>query len=281
MTATLAATTIDTRFTIVRGVFRAAVADRLIASDPSVGVVLPRKRKPEIAMRIPTNTDVAKLLNAAEPPSRPRSRPGFTAYVALRAFAGLRRAEALGVQVADIDFLGRTLRLTRQLQRAKAADIAAGKNLVKAVGGITVMVRAPKYESERTIYLPDELVAILSEHLRRHTPGRRTVEVAVRRGRQAVARQSRRLPLALNPYGRGRRAQAARPPALLREWPDRRRRRRRHSAAGHGTRVRNDDVEHLRAPLAHSRRQDARCCLRDGGGRSCHASATHGGALGT
>ncbi|MCY7396827.1 MAG: hypothetical protein LH468_11895 [Nocardioides sp.] len=91
MTATLAATTIDTRFTIVRGVFRAAVADRLIASDPTIGLVLPRKRKAEAAMTIPTNVDVAKLLNAAEPPNRPQSRPGFTACVALCAFAGLRR----------------------------------------------------------------------------------------------------------------------------------------------------------------------------------------------
>ena len=113
---------------------------------------------------------MAKLLNAAEPPDRPKSRPGFTAYVALCAFAGLRRGEALGVQVGDIDFLARTLRVSRQLQRAKAADIEAGKHLVDAAGGITVMVRPPKYESERTIYLPDELVAILAEHVRQHTP---------------------------------------------------------------------------------------------------------------
>jgi len=170
MTARLAPTTIDTRFTIVRGVFRAAVADRLIASDPTAGVVLPRKRKAEAAMRIPNHTDVAKLLYAAEPPNRPKSRPGFTTYVALCAFAGLRRGEALGVQVGDIDFLARTLRVTRQLQRAKPADIEAGKDLVTATGGITVLVRRPKYESERTIYLPDELVAILSEHVRQHTP---------------------------------------------------------------------------------------------------------------
>jgi integrase len=121
-------------------------------------------------MSIPTNADVAMLLNAAEPPLRPKSRPGFTAYVALCAFAGLRRGEALGVQVGDIDFLGRTLRVTRQLQRAKAADIVAGKNLVEAAGGITVVIRPPKYESERTIYLPDEVITILSEHVRVHTP---------------------------------------------------------------------------------------------------------------
>ena len=90
--------------------------------------------------------------------------------VALCAFAGLRRGEALGVQVGDIDFLARTLRVSRQLQRAKPADIETGKNLVDAAGGITVMIRPPKYESERTIYLPDELVTILSEHVRQHTP---------------------------------------------------------------------------------------------------------------
>jgi len=170
MSADLAATTIDTRFTIIRGVLRAAVADRLIPSDPTIGVVLPRKRKAEAAMSIPTNADVAMLLDAAEPPNRPKSRPGFTAFVALCAFAGLRRGEALGVQVGDIDFLARTLRVTRQIQRAKAADIEAGKNLVEGVAGITVLTRPPKYESERTIYLPDELVAILAEHVRQHTP---------------------------------------------------------------------------------------------------------------
>lgn len=170
MSVTLAPTTIDTRFTIVRGVFRAAVADRLIPSDPTFGVVLPRKRKAEAAMSIPTATGVALLLHAAEPPNRPKSRPGFTAFVALCAFAGLRRGEALGVQVGDVDFLARTLRVTRQIQRAKRDDIAAGKDLVEAVAGITVLTRSPKYESERTVYLPDELIAILSEHVRKHTP---------------------------------------------------------------------------------------------------------------
>jgi len=31
------------------------------------------------------------------------------------------------------------------------------------------MIRPPTYELERTIYLPDELVTILSEHVRQHT----------------------------------------------------------------------------------------------------------------
>lgn len=70
----------------------------------------------------------------------------------------------------DIDFLGRTLRVARQLQRAKTGDIEAGKNLGEAAGGITVVIRPPKYESERTIYLPDAVLAILAEHVRVHTP---------------------------------------------------------------------------------------------------------------
>ena len=139
-------------------------------ATPTGGVVLPRKRKAEAAMTIPTNADVALLLNAAEPPNRPKSRPGFTAFVALCAFAGLRGGEALGVQVGDIDFLARTLRVKRQIQRAKAANVAAAKGLVEAVAGITVILRPPKCESDRTIYLPDELVAILAEHVRKHTP---------------------------------------------------------------------------------------------------------------
>src|SRR3954451_4704425 len=73
MTARLAPTTIDTRFTIVRGVFRAAVADRLISSDPTIGVVLPRRRKAEAAMSLPTNADVARALSRAEPEQRPKS----------------------------------------------------------------------------------------------------------------------------------------------------------------------------------------------------------------
>ncbi len=41
---------------------------------------------------------------------------------------------------------------------------------MEAVAGITVLTRRPKYESERTIYLPDELIAILAEHVRQYTP---------------------------------------------------------------------------------------------------------------
>ena len=44
-----APTTVKTRFAIVRSVFRAAMADRLIATNPTAGVALPRRRKGEAA----------------------------------------------------------------------------------------------------------------------------------------------------------------------------------------------------------------------------------------
>jgi integrase len=148
-----APSTVKTRFVIVRSVFRAAVADRVIGADPCIGVTLPRRRKAEAAMQIPSVEEVGQLLAHADS-TRVSTRKGFRAYVALCAFAGLRKGEAAAVQLGDIDFLRRTLNLSRQLQR----------------DGSTYVVRLPKYGSERVIYLPDELVTVLSEHVDAHLP---------------------------------------------------------------------------------------------------------------
>ena len=151
MSIDLAPTTIKTRYVIVRSVFRAAVADRIIASDPSEGITLPRRRKQEAAMTIPTVNEVGRLVVNADS-ARVSTRKGFRAYVALCAFAGLRKGEAAAVQVGDIDFLRRQLTVSRQLQR----------------DGSGYSIRPPKYGSERVVYLPDELVIILSEHVAAH-----------------------------------------------------------------------------------------------------------------
>lgn len=50
----LAPGTVHTRVQNVRSVLRGAVADRLISRDPSEGVTLPRRRRAEAAMRLPT-----------------------------------------------------------------------------------------------------------------------------------------------------------------------------------------------------------------------------------
>jgi integrase len=138
----LAAGTIKTRFVNVRAVFRAAVGDKIIPTNPCDGVALPARRRTEHAMVIPTPEQVGALLEAAD--------PDFAPFIALAAFAGLRLGECAGLQVGDVEFLKRQLRVARQVQGAE--------------------VRAPKYNSERTVYLPDELLAMLADLIGRRSP---------------------------------------------------------------------------------------------------------------
>ena len=143
--AGLAPGTIKTRYVNVRSVFRAAVKDRVIGSDPTDGVRLPRGRRADVAMSIPTPEDVGQLMAVAD--------ERFQPFIALCAFAGLRLGEAAGVQLGDIDFLRRSLKASRQVQR---------------VNGGAIDVRAPKYGSERVVYLADSLVNVLAEHVAAH-----------------------------------------------------------------------------------------------------------------
>jgi integrase len=144
----LAPGTVHTRVQNVRAVLRGAVADRLISREPFDGVTLPRRRRAEAAMRVPMPTEVGALLEAADGP--------FRAFLGLCAFAGLRLGETAGAQVGDVDFLRRTLTVSRQVQRA---------------GGGAVDVRAPKHGSERTVFLAPSLVDMLAGHVRDHCGG--------------------------------------------------------------------------------------------------------------
>ena len=146
--AGLAPGTIRTRVNNVRAVLRAAVRDRVIGADPSAGVILPRRRRVSAAMTLPAAEQVRALLDGAD--------ERFQALLALAAFAGLRLGEAAAVQVGDIDFLRRRLHVRRQVQ---------------CVNGGTVEVRAPKYGSERVVFVADSLADLLAEHVRLHCPG--------------------------------------------------------------------------------------------------------------
>lgn len=139
----LAASTIKTRFMNVRSVLRAAKRDKVLGSDPTENVTLPRRRRADAAMSIPEPTHVGQLIDAAE--------NIFTAFVALAAFAGLRLGEAAALRIGDIDFLRREINVQRQVQRANGGNVE---------------IRAPKYGSERTIPVPDGLLEILAEHVR-------------------------------------------------------------------------------------------------------------------
>jgi hypothetical protein len=75
----LAANTIRSRFDHVRAVIRAAVADRAIPFDVTASVTLPRLRKAEAAMTIPTTAEVGRGDAAGVGPSRNRRRRGHPA----------------------------------------------------------------------------------------------------------------------------------------------------------------------------------------------------------
>lgn len=139
MSATLAPSTVKTRFVNVRSVFRAAIRDQVIGTDPTVGVRLPRGRKADARMAIPTPEQVRAVLDAADDRFRP--------FVAVCAFAGLRLGEAAGLQTEDVDFLRRTIAVRRQVQPAPG-------------GGVEI--RLPKYGSERGVYAADELLQMLA-----------------------------------------------------------------------------------------------------------------------
>lgn len=141
MDGTLAPTTIRTRFKNVQAALRAAVRDKELAQDPCDGVTLPRRRRAEHAMRVPSPEYVGATVKAAE--------PWFATFIALCAFAGLRSGEAAAVQAGDIAWTARKLHVRRQAQWSTG----------------TVSIVPPKHGSERTVDLPNELVTMLSRHV--------------------------------------------------------------------------------------------------------------------
>jgi len=102
-------------------------------------------RRAEIALEVPTPAQVSSLLNSAD--------GWFETMLKICAFAGLRVGEAQGLQLGDIDFLGRTVRVSRQLTRA---------------AGAVVTTTLPKHGSERTVYAANDLLAALSAHVATH-----------------------------------------------------------------------------------------------------------------
>jgi integrase len=85
----------------------------------------------------------------------------FTAYIAVCFIGGLRRGEAPALQVGDIDFLRKELHVERQVQWTDDGRM---------------QIRPPKYGSERTVFIPERLVTMLSEHIRLHITGEEKIK---------------------------------------------------------------------------------------------------------
>lgn len=137
----IAASTMKMRLNYVRMALPAAARRNVIPADPSRDMRLPKVRRAEAAMVIPTSAQVSAAIDAAP--------VHFRAFIAVCAFAGLRLGEAAGLQVGDVDFLGRKITVSRQIQGATTKEVEAVP---------------PKAGSERTVPVPAALVEMLSRH---------------------------------------------------------------------------------------------------------------------
>ncbi|MFF9215515.1 tyrosine-type recombinase/integrase [Streptomyces viridosporus] len=134
--------TVRTTFNTIRAVFRAAVADRVIAVSPCTDVDLPDVPRRKV---VPLTVDQVRAL-ADGMPDR------YRALVVLGAGTGLRPGELFGLQVRHVDFFKRQLRVEQQVQQTK--------------GGGTRVCPPKTKESERVIPLPDVVVHALVAHLK-------------------------------------------------------------------------------------------------------------------
>lgn len=123
-------------------VFSAAVNDRVIALTPCRNIQLPRMDDGEVTP--PTVEEVTRVIAAI--PDR------YRAAAILLAGSGLMIGELLGLQVADVKFLERTVRVERQrLQSGKIAKAKTSKSV-------------------RTVRLAQLVVDALAAHLATYHP---------------------------------------------------------------------------------------------------------------
>lgn len=149
----LKATTVRTRASFIQKAFRAAVKNKIITESPAEDLQLPKLRRQEAAMTVPTPEQVHLLLGEwPETEGMEDMTPLMVrTYMAVCAFAGLRLGEASGLQLGDVDFLRRTIRVQRQVQGKNKAD---------------TRLAAPKAGSERVVFVPAELMDLLALYVR-------------------------------------------------------------------------------------------------------------------
>lgn len=137
----LAPSTVEVVFRHTASVFRAAVADGLIARSPCDRVKLPRRERRQI---VPLETETVLLLADAAPA---RYRAAFV----LAAGTGLRQGELFGLTLKHVDFPRRRLHIEQQL--------------------VTLNGRAPFFgppktaASHRTVPLPDVVLHEVVAHV--------------------------------------------------------------------------------------------------------------------
>lgn len=147
MSATLSPATVTVAHRITGAIFKAAVADRRIASSPCVGIRLPKIEKRKVE---PISTEQVRALIDLMPER-------YKAMVVLAAGTGMRQGEVFGLTVDRVDFLRRTLNVDRQLV---------------GISGKAPYFGPPKTAaSVRVIPLPQVVVDALAAHVASHGTG--------------------------------------------------------------------------------------------------------------
>jgi len=141
LSTTLAPSTVGVVHGIVSGIFRAAVRDRKVASNPCEGTRLPKAHREQV---VPMSVDQVHAIVEATPAR-------WRAIVVLAAGTGMRQGECLGLTLDRVDFLRRTARVDRQL--------------VSVVGREPYLGPPKTAASVRTIPLPQVVLDALAVHV--------------------------------------------------------------------------------------------------------------------
>lgn len=137
----LAASTVGVVHSIVSSVFKAAVRDRRIASNPCEGTKLPKVEQRRVVP--PTTGQIAALTDAMP--------DELAALITMAAGTGMRQGELFGLTVDRLDMLRREVTVDRQL--------------VKVAGGRSRFGPPKTQASNRVIPMPQVVVDALASHL--------------------------------------------------------------------------------------------------------------------
>lgn len=152
LSVALAPGSVRTLFATVSAIFGAAVRDRLIAHDPTERITLPRVSRERV---VPLTVEQVETLIAGLPER-------YRALGILAAGTGMRQGEVFGLQVRDVDFLRRVVRVERQVQptgvgplknRSAYRAIPVGSIVIDALAAH--LARCPAKPGEFVFRMPD------------------------------------------------------------------------------------------------------------------------------
>lgn len=143
----LSAATAATVYRHVSAIFRAAVADRVIAQSPCTKGIAPRPVRAKVSP--PSTQDVLAIIT--------HMPPWLRTAVTLAAGTGMRQGEVFGLTVDRLDLMRRTVTVDRQL--------------VAVAGSPPVLGPVKTDSSNRAIPLPQTVVDALVAHLGTFPPG--------------------------------------------------------------------------------------------------------------